>query len=219
VKPGDFLIGVLDFFAILLPGGMATWLVTRYIPRPALESHLGLGSSPDPLTVWIVFFLSAYVLGHFVFMAGSRLDPIYDRWRERKKPTEDDDAFQAARKLRNELTADLQGPGFSVLKWCRAYIQIHAPGARAEIDRLEADSKFFRGMIVIALMFTAHFLLTERSPLISAACIGLGTLAYSRYREQRWKMTELSYGTAVILGATRPPAASRPCSADGGEAD
>jgi hypothetical protein len=43
MKPGDFLLGVLDFFAILLPGAMATWLVIQYIPASTLREALTLG--------------------------------------------------------------------------------------------------------------------------------------------------------------------------------
>ena len=32
MKPGDFLLGVLDFFAVLLPGSLIAWLATQYVP-------------------------------------------------------------------------------------------------------------------------------------------------------------------------------------------
>jgi len=43
MKPGDFLLGVLDIFAILLPGVVATWLLVQYIPAPVLRDTLSLG--------------------------------------------------------------------------------------------------------------------------------------------------------------------------------
>jgi hypothetical protein len=206
-KPGDFLIGVLDFFAILLPGSIATWLVTRYMPSPDLFGLLSFGSAkaqPETFTLWIAFLLSSYVLGHFVFMAGSRLDSSYDRWRSRAKPSSRDKTFQAANAARKRLTPSLGESDFTTLKWTKAYIQLHAQHARTEIDRLEADSKFFRSFVVVSILMTLHFLLKERLPGLAIASVALGAMAYSRYCEQRWKMTELSYGTAVILDATKP---------------
>jgi len=102
MKPGDFFIGVLDFFAVLLPGSLATWLATRYIPHGALAAALtfdlpGAESEPDALVVGAVFLLVSYLLGHFVFMAGSRLDGSYDRWRQRTHATERDTTFLAAK--------------------------------------------------------------------------------------------------------------------------
>ena len=43
MKPGDFFLGVLDFFAILLPGSLATWLAIQYVPAASLRSALMFG--------------------------------------------------------------------------------------------------------------------------------------------------------------------------------
>ena len=210
MKPGDFLLGVLDFFAILLPGSLATWLVTQYIPPTSLRSALSFGvgdgtANPDSLLLGAAFLLSSYLLGHFVFMAGGQLDTLYDRWRKRAKQEALDRTFQAARALQKELTEELVGGDFSTLKWARTYVQVKAPAARVEIDRLEADSKFFRSLVVVSVLAAAHFLLREQSPLAGVVALAMAGLSYQRYRQQRWKMTELSYGTAVILHATTSP--------------
>lgn len=87
-KPGDLLLGVLDFFASLLPGAIATWLTAQYLPQ-SMARVVDLtrsGETPDALLRWAVFLLGAYVLGHFVFMLGARLDPTYDAWRKRTRP-------------------------------------------------------------------------------------------------------------------------------------
>lgn len=215
MKPGDFLIGVLDFFAILLPGSLATWLVTRYLPSSDLFRLMSFGpgkTEPDAVTLWSAFLLSSYVLGHFVFMAGAQLDPSYDRWRRRTKPTSSDKTFQAADALRKRLTNSLADSDFTTLKWAKAYIQVNAQHARTEIDRFDADSKFFRSLVVVSVAIALHFLLVERAPVLGVACLALAATAYRRYVDQRWKMTELCYGTAVIVDATRP-AATAPQSA------
>jgi hypothetical protein len=197
-KPGDLLLGVLDFFAILLPGSMATWLVTRYAAVRQVAVGFGTADS-NAIAFWGAFLLSSYVLGHFVFMAGSRLDGSYDRWRRRARTSSRDAIFQAAAAIQKQISRSLADGGFTTLKWAKAFIQIHAPHARAEIDRLEADSKFFRSLVVVAIAMTLHFLLVERSPAIGLASAVLGLMAFWRYCDQRWKMSELSYATAVIL--------------------
>jgi hypothetical protein len=209
MKPGDFLIGVLDFFAILLPGSMATWLVTRYLPPGEMLRLLSFGpgnAAPDDATLWAAFLLSSYVFGHFVFLAGARLDTSYDRWRRRTKPTDSDRSYQAANDLRKRLTPSLTEAQFSTLKWAKAFIQLQGPAARTEIDRLEADSKFFRSLVVVSVAIGLHFLLRERAPGLGLGCFAVSFMAYRRYIDQRWKMTELSYSTVVILDATRPAA-------------
>jgi hypothetical protein len=207
VKPGDFLLGVLDFFAVLLPGSLATWLAAQYVPPNALRSALwfGLGDgrgNPDPVVLGVAFLLSSYVLGHFVFMAGSSLDELYDQWRKRAKPEQSDKVYRAARALHCKLTEKIAGGDFTTLKWARTYIQLKAPEARIEIDRLEADSKFFRSLVVVSMAGAGHFMLRDRAPDLAAFALLMAALSYRRYRQQRWKSTELSYATAVIIHRT-----------------
>src|SRR5260370_40590730 len=59
-KPGDFFIGVIDFFGILLPGAVLLFLRGQW-----LSQILGLNQ-----TMWVVFFFASYVLGHFLVGAG-----------------------------------------------------------------------------------------------------------------------------------------------------
>src|SRR5215471_15822344 len=105
MKPGDFFLGVLDFLAILLPGSLTTWLAIQYLPSATLRAALtfaalGTEGQPDPLVAGAAFLLSSYMLGHFVFMAGSRLDESYDRWRRRVHSFHRDKTFKAADKLK-----------------------------------------------------------------------------------------------------------------------
>jgi hypothetical protein len=202
VKPGDFFIGVLEFFAVLLPGLVATWLFDQYLP-PHYHIAWEASEGSDHLVGGAAFLLSSYVLGHFVFMIGSNLDSSYDRWRRREKPAASDAAFKAAEQLAHKLAGDLIGGDFTILKWAKVYIQIHGSGARVDIDRLEAHEKFFRSFVVIAIALTAHFLLRERAFFMALGSAILGLLSYHRFIDQRWKATELTYGTAVILHATK----------------
>ena len=80
---------------------------------------------------------------------------------------------------------------------------VHAPDARAEIDRLEANSKLFRTLVVVFALAAVHYLLREQQLGLAAASAALCVLSFSRYFDQRWKMTELSYASAVIVAATK----------------
>jgi hypothetical protein len=207
MKPGDFLLGVLDFFAVLLPGSLIAWLSSQYLPADSLRRALSTGfGQPDSIVIAAALLLSSYLFGHLVFMAGAKLDILYDGWRRRTKRVDTDKAFLAARELQAALTKNMVGGEFSTLKWAKTYVLVKAPGARVEIDRLEANSKFFRSLVVVSTAFAAHFLLRDQSPSMAVATILIGILSYRRYVEERWKMTELSYATAVIAyAATAKP--------------
>lgn len=209
MKPADFLLGLLDFFAVLLPGAVAVWVALQYVDRDPRLVTLAGKPLPDG-ALWAAYLFASYILGHVVFMIGSNLDPAYDAWRRRAKPKGSDRTFLAADALRKRINPALVESEFSTLKWAKSYIQIHNPGARVEIDRFEATSKFFRSFVVIAVVLTAHFLLAEHRPALALAALLLAILSYRRFFDQRWKATELSYATVCILEATRtgPPAAA-----------
>jgi hypothetical protein len=222
MKPGDFFLGVLDFFAILIPGSLATWLVTRYLSEPTLHNALvlpGDSATPHWLVPTAACAVSSYVLGHFVFMAGSKLDPSYDRWRKRVHPLDRDKTFKAADDLKKTVTPKLDGAELSTLKWARAYIQVKSAAARVEIDRLEAEQKFFRSLVVVAALFAAHFILHDRLLGAGVVAIAMSVLSYQRYLDRRWTMTELIFATAVIVAAAVPAGSVAPGERKSSETD
>ena len=198
-KPADFFVGVLEFFAILMPGGAATGLLScSIVPliAPELKSyHFWL---PHSLNEWVLFLFSAYVLGHFVHSIGSHLDPLYDAWRQWTKPLEKDKTFQAARHLRKSQENNFSDGHFSELKWSKVYVRIRLPSAIPPIERLEANSKFFRSFAVLSIASGIYTLTTTHLGFALAA-LSVGGLSLHRYFDQRWKSSELTYATAVLV--------------------
>lgn len=216
-KPADFQLGLLDFFAVLLPGAIATWLLVQYLP-PNLASAFRLeGGDTASVAPWIVSLLTSYALGNFVFMGGSKLDTAYDRWRRSSKPLSEDALFNAANALKERLTPSVVGGAFSTFKWARTYVGVHNPAARIEIDRFEATSKFFRGVVVISGALFAHFLLRERQAALAVGALVVGMLSFYRFCDQRWKMTEQAYATAIIQHETIGGKSSRAAGGTGAD--
>lgn len=207
MKPSEFFVGIVDFFAALLPGAIATWLALQYIDPADLRRWGGVAEGSSEIVRGAAFFLTSYILGHFIYLGGAQLDPWYDRWRQREHPHGTDPNFQAAKKLRDRISGELPKSGvrgaYTTLRWARAYITIHAPNAILEIDQLEANSKFFRSLVVMFALIAAHFLLHEQRPGLAAASASLSVLSHWRYRDQRWKLTELSFATAVLVHCTK----------------
>jgi hypothetical protein len=80
-EPGTFFVGIIDFFAVLVPGAVVVYLLspeaehlvsTFVFPRRMGENE-GL----------MLFAFASYVFGHFIFLMGSLLDPLlYDKIRD-----------------------------------------------------------------------------------------------------------------------------------------
>ena len=68
-KPADFFIGVVDFFAIILPGALLS-----YLALDAATQHVIGPITPalkDATQGWVAFALSSYLLGHFASLIGA----------------------------------------------------------------------------------------------------------------------------------------------------
>jgi len=151
-KPGDLFLGVVDFFSTLLPGVLLALLVLKAVEQSCSSSHSGsilcqvFHEVPhESAQGWVAFGVVSYILGRFVFLVGAFfLDDFYDhtyrRWYRKK-----------ADPLRDRV-AHAYSLGESILAWATAIVRLESPSASAEIDRLEADSKFFRSLGVVLLL-------------------------------------------------------------------
>src|SRR5262252_8778470 len=80
-KPADFFVGLVDFFAILLPAAMLAFVL--YVGVRLAGATVPRLTTPEGWIAFAAFALVAYVLGHFLFVIGSLcIDPLYDLWKE-----------------------------------------------------------------------------------------------------------------------------------------
>lgn len=196
-KPGDLLIGMVTFFAVLLPGALLSLLcldVTR--------SHVFNGTILPEITGeaqgWVVFIFSSYFLGHFIFLLGSHLDGLYDSTYRKYKTRKGHPILNYVVNAKARQLGDDHSTIINAYKWARVNVQLRSPEAGSEIDRLEADSKFFRSLIVVLLIACVAFL-SKSAGVQAAICFVLMLLSLWRYFEQRWKFTILTYQYFVIL--------------------
>src|SRR5256885_4363402 len=77
-KPSDAFVGMLDFFAILLPGALLTLIVMVPARRYLFDGNI-LPPLQGEAQSWVAFVFASYLLGHFVFLLGSHLDSFYDK--------------------------------------------------------------------------------------------------------------------------------------------
>lgn len=217
-KPTDLFIGVIDFFAVLVPGVVAVIVVAWTVNFQMPEKQE-------------IFFLSSilvagFVLGHILHGLGSFLDilvydPLFKPLDEKESAhglrirsyfRANDKLYRASKSLitfpvrdgfvggGKDLGAQMGELPVGVYQWTRAWLRIHSPEATAELDRLEADSKLFRSLSVIALAILICF------PLLPAGASGYLPLAFLimviclwRYCDLRQKMVRACYLHFLLL--------------------
>lgn len=198
--PGSFYLGVVDFFSIMLPGGVLAY----FLSGPYQASVFGtlFPAIPPGTAGWVIFLFAAYLLGHIVFLLGSYLDNIYDPIRKRVWPKENDFAFQQADRLKRERLGADAAKAINTYQWARAILTLHHPAGMAEVARLEADSKFFRSLVVVLIILLAATLANDwhQTGAVFPVLLGIAAvLSYWRYTERRYKSTEQAYRFMIVL--------------------
>ncbi len=196
MKPSEFFVGVIDFFAILLPGAIATAILAPHL-GPLIFGTL-LTSPTTEAGGWATFLTSAYFLGHLIFLMGSYIDPIYNVLRRRLNPYDNESAFQGASRIRNALVEPDEVPALNTFQWSRSVLIAISPAAAEDVHRLEADSKFFRSILVVCVLSAIVF---AKSGNTNAGLYALALVVpcFFRYYERRLKGTTQAYIHIITL--------------------
>lgn len=192
-KPGDFFVGIIDLFAIFLPGGVLTFaLLIEY------DVFFSQVASLTGARGWVAFLFASYLLGHIIFMVGARLDVLYDFHRKKKSPYTNESAYQCATNIKNNLLKKEELESVNTYHWAISFLITHYPDAMDEINRLVADSKFFRSLVVI-LPIVSLILLSGGLYLHAFILILLIVPCYMRYYGRRLKSTTRAYQYIIML--------------------
>jgi len=197
VKPGDFYVSIVDLFAILLPGAVAAALLLAAVGNDIPGEIISLPDSTFGL--WVAFIIAAYLIGHVIFLLGSFLDGRFEslrKWRLEQgaiSAVDNDQLYFAVQILKNKIFDDELTPApLNNFQWVKSVLVQEKPNAIAEVNRLEADSKFFRSLSVIS--FLSIFLIGfNTNDLIGIILIVITIMCFLRYYERRLKSNTLAY--------------------------
>ena len=238
-EPQKFHIGVIELFSILLPGALFTYFL-RSGPLDRVQLPVGAEG-------WIVFLFSSYLFGHFIFLLGSGLldDHVYDpirkatyrdpikrlaegeklspapaRWLARLLFKEDvDQAVRQAAKIKKHYLDPLHASStINAFQWSKARLTLEHPAAIAAVERFEADSKFFRSLVIV-LCVLISWAVVEHHTRFAVVGVLLLLAAFWRYVDQRVKATNQAYWYIITLESQREdgfrPSAEAPANGNG----
>jgi hypothetical protein len=176
-KPADLFIGVIDLFAVLIPGIIAAALIAIAIMADMPEANVFTVSG---------LVIAGWVLGHVLYGIGKCLDPLlYDRFykpldageeRTRASYRKNDDLYRLAREM-SKVPRRAEVPKGMMYQWAKVWLNSHNPESMSNHDRLEADSKLFRSLAVLL-------------PFATAAIVSQG----------QWKCPAVSQSTFIVMG-------------------
>ncbi|MGY2134444.1 NUDIX domain-containing protein [Hymenobacter sp. HD11105] len=216
-EPQKFFIGLLDFFSVLLPGALLTFLVMNDLGPLLLGKDYGLFAGEQG---WIAFFFSSYLLGHFVFLLGSLLfDDVYDQLRQAtdhkqrenlangKKAApgvavllaklffskQTDQTVQQVVKIKNQYLSSLgSSETVNAFQWCKTRLTFDHPQALATVHGFEAHSKFFRSLLIVLCVLLIQGMV-QGQPTRVLASVPLMAMAFWRFVDQRSKAVTQAY--------------------------
>jgi hypothetical protein len=142
-KPGDFFLGVIDFFGILVPG-----VALLVLQGPTLAGLAAI-SLPQARNWWdwVPALVAAYVAGHFLLGLGVPLN----RLATVVFPEARDPYFQAVRH-QVPLPPNAAPKRSNVFNAAFSFIRIASPSALAEVERQAAEYKLFRSLTLLFLL-------------------------------------------------------------------
>lgn len=171
--PQKFFIGLMDFFSILLPGALLTYLLMGEVGPVVLGDRYAKLAGAQ---AWAAFLLASYLFGHLIFLLGSWLDEFYDWARRYTLSTqitllarrgrllpwharalirlvfkgERNLAVDRAAKIKQQALDAVQAKdAVNTFQWSKAWLNAESPASLAGVQRFEADSKFFRCFTVV----------------------------------------------------------------------
>jgi 8-oxo-dGTP pyrophosphatase MutT (NUDIX family) len=225
-EPQKFFVGLMEFFTILLPGALLTYLLMDDM------GPIVMGNRYAKLTeveAWTAFLVASYLIGHLIFLIGSWLDKFYDRLRHRTLNWQIRQVarrgrllsrpirvcvslvFKRERNLAVDRVVKIKGQALDALQakdaintfqWSKALLNVESPQSLAVVQRFEADSKFFRSFTIVLLVVLVTWPLHQKWPPAGIPVVlGLLLLALWRYMEQRFKATNQAYWSVITLTA------------------
>lgn len=140
-KPADFYVGMVSFFAILLPGAVGAVMLRPLVENAVIAPIVSVPANAS--AQWAAFLIASYFIGHLIFLVGSYLDPIYDVFRKRWNPYDKESAYQCAARIKSGMLDPAGNHALNSFQWSQFILTTQWPAAATDVQGLEADSNSF----------------------------------------------------------------------------
>jgi len=203
-------VGLLDLLTLLLPGGLLIFilvkagLAAKFIPG---DFQVPAGNA-DSWPGVVLYIAASYVTGHFIYLLASNLDDwIYENvrkvfWNDHRLA-----AYVLERKA--AITGIEDRMVLNGFKWSCAWLLKNAPALYAEVERLIAESKFFRSLVVVCFI-SCILLGSIKVWALSLLMLAMSFLSLFRYLTQRQKSIDAAYTFIITALSEIKPFPAKP---------
>ncbi len=225
IKPQDFFIGVIDFFSVILPGALVTYFLKGRLYLKVFGADKVFPLPATDVQKWIAFLLATYIIGHLIFIVAAFLldKVVYDKFlrniffrknfdlsyhtaaaiRDQYLPSESwiGQIIRAKKLKEKEIKELLKKDGQEIVntfKWAQNYLAVKFPETLVDIRKLEADSKFFRSLVV-AFIIIGAVLSRKGESQNGGYFFVLSLLSLFRYGNLRYKSTQKAYELIITI--------------------
>ena len=190
---------MIEIFSILIPGFLVC-IVLIYIFSQDINGFLDdtkirsfLDKDAIDVIFWILLAVSAYIIGHILFAAGTFWDEVYDKYKSKSN----DGLIDKLGMIRQDLCAERDHGDINQYQWSRSVLTRVYPEGFAEVIRCEADSKLFRSLIIPLQVLGIIFLFVNLW--LALVILIMSVLAYHRFHGQRLKGCKRAYTHIITL--------------------
>ena len=197
----DFFIGIVHLFVIFLPGGILLAVLLYGFPElKDAGSSFGAAEAGG----WLLFLAASFVLGHIVSLAGAGWEDW--RWKisggKRAKGEVSDKLRGTVRTiLQDSLPASLVSDD-KLRRWAIAILRQSDSPSYRDVERNDADRRFFRNLRVVLvapiILFLVYAIQDMQYLLPAGATLALMYLSHRRYEDQDRKFTRVVFESLVV---------------------
>jgi 8-oxo-dGTP pyrophosphatase MutT (NUDIX family) len=120
-----------------------------------------------------------------------------------------DNALQKADAIRRSRLDPIDARrSINTFQWSKAILRLESPEVMTTVERLEADSKFFRSLFVLMILLMPWIVATRDAGL-TAGGVALALLSFIRYFDQRVKATTQAYWYVIAREGQKDPSGPR----------
>lgn len=189
-KQLSFYNSVLEFFSIILPGFVLTLIYFMNHWEVLVKKFL-VDDEFQTFYFNLVFLLLSYVVGQVLFQVGGAMDKLtYDKFR--KVIFKDDYNLDVIGKSRqklfrtfNESLLPLGRDQFdhhmNNFQWSLSFLRQNDNDAYQEVERVMADSKFFRSIFAASILYLLYYSVIHLPSISSIIILGSAVIYLAFY--------------------------------------